>query len=183
MDFETAVKRSIKQSEKLLESLKTVRLLDLKQTKIKSNTLFKNRESIYDQISVYKEGEKFIYVFSICKWEVNVNKIKDAYAVFDVRNKPRVLGKTHNTSRYNHQHNSEFLYVGSSKNLIQRIKQHLGDGNKRTYSLDLIYWFPKDVDIAINIYSLSSQEQELIETIEQAIWDEAKPLFGKRSGH
>ena len=97
------------------------------------------------------------------------------------KNKPRILGKTHNTSRFNKDHNSKTLYVGSSKDINSRIKQHLGDGNKRTYSLDLIRWLPKGIDLKLDIFSMNLQEQDVIEIVEQGIWDELQPMFGKRS--
>lgn len=182
MELKLILENSIKNTESILQLLKSVELKQIDSIEIKAcNLINKQKRSVlYNQVATFKE-KKCIYLFTIQDWENHILKIKSAFEIFNKGNKPRVLGKTHNTSRYNAKHNSSTLYVGTSKNILQRLKQHLGDGNKRTYSLDLIHWFPKNIDLILDIYSIN--HQEVIELVEQAIWDETKPLFGKRSGH
>ena len=84
---------------------------------------------------------------------------------------------------------SQVLYVGSSTtDFKSRIKNHLGVRGNRVYSLHLSKW-DKNLNYNINIksYEIVFQNAEKIDTyivelIEQQIWDELKPNFGKRSG-
>lgn len=83
------------------------------------------------------------------------------------------------------------LYVGSSKgkNLKTRMNNHFGVGSKGVYSMHLIHWLPFSIrcDIRIELHkmcspSYSNDNINLLELIEQGMWDALKPLFGKRSG-
>jgi hypothetical protein len=77
---------------------------------------------------------------------------------------------------------STCLYVGSKReNIERRIKQHLGYGTARTYSLNLKFWFPPKIKIIIEIYSVRL-EHDLLVAIEQKMWENSKPMFGKQSG-
>jgi hypothetical protein len=68
-----------------------------------------------------------------------------------------------------------------------RIKQHLGAGNFRTYALQLSKWH-LDLSYRIEIEAInivSNKEcltKELVELVEQAFWDFYKPVFGKKAG-
>lgn len=92
-------------------------------------------------------------------------------------------------SKYNHN-DSNTLYVGISqrKNLSKRIREHIGEGSKTTYALNLKYWIPDNTQIEILIYKPTIPEYNkenhlnLRELIEQSFWDELKPMMGKRSG-
>lgn len=173
---------TIQKTEQLLKALKKCRVERLKRIFIKNKSLFNNnaRKQIYDEIGELKG--KYIYLFRINNSDKHLGKIKEVYSTFNKGNKPRVPGVTFNIARFNKEHDTSVLYVGSSKKIRNRIKQHLGDGNKRTYSLDLCQWFPKGVDLALEIYSINSDNQQVLETVEQGFWDTYKPLFGKRSG-
>jgi len=174
---------TIHQVELLLEDLKQFRVQLVNTCSISSSTLFNERDRnlIYDELTHF-QGQH-IYIFKITESDNAIKTIIEAYLKFDKKNKPRVLGKTHNVSRFNKSSNTtSCLYVGSSKSLKSRIKQHLGDGGKRTYSLDLHHWFPKNIDVTIDIYSGNSANQQTIEMIEHGFWDAYQPQFGKRSG-
>jgi GIY-YIG catalytic domain len=176
------LKESIKRTRNLLSELERCKVASIKTIEINSNLLFidKERGKLIDSVQAYKN--KYIYILKVNVYSNELETIKNAYKAFDARNKPRVLGITLNASRFNKGHESEYLYVGSSKNIKSRIRQHLGDGNLRTYSLHLKHWFPKKINLALYIYEIDSQNHEVIEAIEQGIWDIIKPIFGKRSG-
>lgn len=76
---------------------------------------------------------------------------------------------------------SSVMYVGSSTTGIKkRIQQHLGDGNKGTYSLQLKYWFSGDVKIRIKTYDVS---RDGLQIIEDSISHDLRPAFGKQGGN
>lgn len=91
-------------------------------------------------------------------------------------------------SKFNHSA-SRTLYVGISqgKSFKKRMREHLGSGAKSTYALNLKYWIPDNTDIEILIYKASVPQSSLnhmnlLELMEQALWDKLKPMMGKRSG-
>ena len=82
------------------------------------------------------------------------------------------------------------MYVGSSiGDFSGRLKNHLGVRKSvRTYSLHLSKWDTNlDYNIRVITYQVKSKNENpvsnnIVELIEQQIWDKLKPLFGKRSG-
>ncbi len=89
-----------------------------------------------------------------------------------------------NHSKYNNG-NSKTLYVGSSTNDFKtRLKDHLGVKKScRTYALHLSKWDKNLVySIRVRTYKISKTNRNIVELIEQQIWDQLKPVFGKRSG-
>lgn len=96
-----------------------------------------------------------------------------------------------NLSRFNREHqNSTTLYVGSSTtDFVTRIKNHFGIMGKRMYSLHLAKWDEDyDYEIILETYQLKTNiegeilERFVVEIVEQQIWEELKPMFGKKSG-
>jgi len=77
---------------------------------------------------------------------------------------------------------STVLYIGSSTTGIKkRIKEHLGDGHKSTYGLNLKHWFsPRAATISILEYDVSP---EVLQIIEDAISHDLVPAFGKSGGN
>lgn len=89
------------------------------------------------------------------------------------------------------QNPSLVLYVGSSTTDVKkRLKYHLGLLGSNVYSLHLAKWHNKlDYDLQISLFTVKSNGDKykymkrfLVEAIEQQMWDEFNPLFGKRSG-
>lgn len=83
------------------------------------------------------------------------------------------------------------LYIGSSKakGVLDRMRCHLGLGAKGTYSMQLKYWLPESqkCSVRITLFELScpskgNQTTNILELIEQALWNKEKPLLGKQSG-
>ena len=88
------------------------------------------------------------------------------------------------------------LYVGkSSGNFYNRIKQHLSNDSKTTYSLQLGSWmmYPELCNMKLELYYTSidfdilnipehEEQKQLIELLETALHNNYKPLLG-RTGH
>ena len=76
------------------------------------------------------------------------------------------------------------LYVGSSQDIRKRLKEHLGIMNnkgeligKTTYALHLSAWFINK-KISIELYEAYNKEE--MQLFEDLLWDEFKPLLGKK---
>lgn len=78
------------------------------------------------------------------------------------------------------------LYVGSCRSKArQRIRQHVGTRNRRTYALHLREWIddlPRSVDFAYIVLGDRVTPLQL-QAIEDSLWDYYHPLFGKRGAH
>lgn len=82
------------------------------------------------------------------------------------------------------------LYVGSSKELKSRLREHCDDNPKGPYAMHIgswKNWFPlkelKDGQIKIFILKLENQNEyfpEQIQFYEDVLWDYYKPLLGRR---
>jgi len=82
------------------------------------------------------------------------------------------------------------LYVGSSKNIKQRLKEHLFLCNKNSYAMDLDQWIKaKNATITIYIWDFSNflnsvknkkLEDEYLQNIEDLLWKKYLPLFGRQ---
>lgn len=77
---------------------------------------------------------------------------------------------------------SRYLYVGSSKNIVSRFKEHLGDGNEKTYALHLYHWCSV-LNFEIDFYCMkfdSKTDLAATQAFEDAMWTDLHPMFGRR---
>jgi len=121
---------------------------------------------------------KFIYVFSLSS-EVDIQNLVNLYESAKKREK-EIKGKRA-FARLNDP--SRTLYVGSSNLLPSRIKQHLGYGNQRIFSMQLKHWLPASENIRISLKAWSfngSISQPVLQAIEDSLWSELKPMLGKQ---
>jgi len=82
--------------------------------------------------------------------------------------------------RFNRQ--SAFFYVGSSSNISQRFKEHLGYGSEKTYSIRLAHWAGSlnlELDFVYARYR-ESIAPDVIQVIEDTLWDTLSPMFGRK---
>jgi len=72
---------------------------------------------------------------------------------------------------------SNIMYIGSSTtNLKKRIKEHMGEGHKSTYSLQLKHWFYGKYQITVKLYD---EDKDVIQIIEDNLSYNLLPAFGK----
>ena len=72
------------------------------------------------------------------------------------------------------------LYVGSSHNIYKRLLEHLGFGAQKTFALHLKEWWDKREPIQIEIYEVFNNKNDNLQTIEDILWSQNKPLFGRQ---
>lgn len=76
---------------------------------------------------------------------------------------------------------SDVLYVGSSsKNVINRLKQHILGTHNKTYALRLVNWFQGEYEIEIRTYKVPSN---ILQLIEDNLSHNLHPAFGKTGGN
>jgi hypothetical protein len=150
-------------------------------------TQFRTIASFETSINIKKNPFPIIYTIEILNTEAKKDLI-EKFKKFTKENKT----KTKSVDRINHSKynatNSNILYVGSSINDFKsRLKDHLGvKKGLRTYGLHLCKWDNGiDYILKVRTYEIrfpSSVGRSLVELIEQQIWDQLQPVFGKRSG-
>jgi hypothetical protein len=75
------------------------------------------------------------------------------------------------------------LYIGSSRKTGQRLAEHLGLGNAKTYSLQLSHWVtPLEGRLIIEVYRFEPTKDNLdfVPTLEDQLSFELKPFLGRR---
>ncbi|MFD2679043.1 hypothetical protein [Camelimonas lactis] len=84
-------------------------------------------------------------------------------------------------SKLNAFGDNKALYVGRSSNLLGRIKQHIIGGPKATYAMHMSTW-AYDLEGLVQIHAAAypDAEDDVLQALEDALWDELTPLFGKR---
>lgn len=77
---------------------------------------------------------------------------------------------------------SRCLYVGSSRNFVQRLKEHLGYGYKQTYAMQMVYWATSlELDVELCCMRLHSNiSSAVLQAFEDGIWESLKPMLGRR---
>ena len=76
---------------------------------------------------------------------------------------------------------SNYLYVGRSKKLRSRLKQHLGAGNKGVYAIHMSRWIAGiSASINIHYYGFDGKDNLIIQAIEDALWEQFQPMFGRK---
>lgn len=168
----------------LTEQLDTVEIEAFQDFELKSSE-FRTMVSFEKATSfLCKNDTPIIYNIELTDTEKR-KKLLKAFESFSKLNKT----KTKNENRLNHskdnKRDSTTLYVGSStSNFKSRLKDHLGvKKSVRTYAMHLSKWDDgMDYTIRIKTYKLSKTERIVVEIIEQQIWDQLQPVFGKRSG-
>lgn len=76
---------------------------------------------------------------------------------------------------------SEYLYVGSSKDVSKRLLEHFGFGSKATYSLHLAAWacgLPSSIEVRVMKYE--RVDPQVLCALEDQLAKELKPMFGRR---
>jgi hypothetical protein len=121
------------------------------------------------------EKRRFLYFIEV-PTQSNMDDIQKA---FEAQSKRGHDGRAY--SRINNQ-KSPCLYVGRSDELPSRIRQHLGYGPSRTYSLQLKHWasqLPLDFELHCAGYP-KTIEDDLFQVLEDQLWAEKRPMFGRR---
>jgi hypothetical protein len=84
--------------------------------------------------------------------------------------------------RVNEKHSATHtLYVGRSKTLRSRLRQHLGANSHGIYAMHLLRW-ASGIDAVISVsYMKFEREDDLpIQAIEDGPWESLKPAFGRK---
>lgn len=126
------------------------------------------------EIKSYKS--KFIYIFYINSLFTHSDLFKE---FLDNKKKNDLSFCAASTER-----TTNTLYVGQSSSILSRVKEHLGHGAQRTYSMQLAHWArPLNLDLTITCARYPGDtDAQALQDLEDTLWDTLLPLLGKRGG-
>ncbi|EGV9614983.1 hypothetical protein D9M92_25855, partial [Vibrio parahaemolyticus] len=185
---EDNIKRAISNSSKSLLSLsEAVKSFKFpKPVEFEFETPKLNKNYIKDLLRSVPAGyakaladTDFIYIFEVRNSNDNIQA-----EMFDhltcARQEQHVKDVKKDYCRINHA-NSKYLYVGRSKKLRSRLNQHLGAENGGLFAMHLSRWSTQtNVKIKVSYYQLDNEDNLLVQALEDGLWDELKPMFGRK---
>lgn len=118
------------------------------------------------------KGKSLIYIIR----EISLKDYKESFGNFE-KEKQKKYG--HEYPRCNGINESGIWYVGQSKNIVSRLRQHLVTAPKGTYALKASHWFTGQLEIEIRDYG-DNFDKDVLQIIEDALHMEMQPMFGKR---
>jgi hypothetical protein len=138
-------------------------------------------DETFKSISAWEvKGSSYIYLLRAKVPSAGVAQIR---AAFESAKHGRLGARAY--ARLNPQDPSPsnpVLYVGSSAAITSRIRQHLGYGVPSTFALHLAFWAQAlELPLALTIARFPpSVGPTLIGPLEDTLWDDLNPLFGRK---
>lgn len=77
---------------------------------------------------------------------------------------------------------SSVLYVGTSRKMARRTKEHLGFCSRSTYGLKLSEWYPAadlPLRLTCSVFPLRTSGS-VVSVFEDTLWERLKPMFGRK---
>jgi hypothetical protein len=186
------IEDGIKEKMENLENLRSwSKKFVSKQPKITHFEDFKGKAESITSAQLKKEQgyeylqnmKKAIYIVWAPGFPSTWKQIDDDGGDFKKLKETTALPRINDESHWKHQEkeSSTCLYVGSSHDIASRVIQHFWKCAKGTYALHLIEWnWWKERDKAqIDIWDASEIDDMHLQILEDIIWGEYKPLFGR----
>lgn len=131
---------------------------------------------LLDEVSAWAgQSKACLYYFECHSQDVDIEQIERYFSsakahASNARAYPRLNAKRH------------LLYVGSSRSVTKRLREHLGYGANKTYALQLLHW-ARPVSLKLDFVCAKyadSTPTEVIEALEDALWKGSRPMFGRQ---
>lgn len=77
---------------------------------------------------------------------------------------------------------SQFIYVGSSRKMHIRIREHLGFCSQSTFALKLSDWYPA-ADLPLEVVCAAypaGTSAGIIGALEDSLWERLRPMYGRK---
>jgi hypothetical protein len=180
IDFSKAIASAISQLHTVQQALQGIACPQIESLTINLRDLSEERvrEKLDDVPTGYGKSEKgsdYIYVIQIQGEQPGL--VTALSAQLDEARKT-----SNDYSRLNSENKeTKTLYVGRSKTLRARLKQHLGAEGRGVYSLHLQRWATgNNAEIAVSIMKFNGAEDLLVQAVEDGLWASLKPAFGRK---
>ena len=178
MKIEKVKKATIADFVSIIEELKNIRFEEKLSYKFNTKDLQNDQfvENFLNKIKKQINHNKYKYIYTF--WLPDNSPSDSIYSRYKNAKESKKSERAY--ARLNRK--SRCLYVGSSKGLIPRVKQHLGFGPKGTFAMQICYWCENlDLDITLNIYAFgNSITIKAFQAFEDGVWDSLKPMLGRQ---
>ena len=185
-EINNVIKEGIYKKINQLENMKNLSIINYREILIKNihNYSISDFTKDFDGIR-----ENIIYQINSDKLTISCKDIKNKFD--ELKTKYKKDGEKYciskiNEKNWNNKLSNYCLYIGSSNDIITRFKQHLGLNlvSRSTYSLYLIDWWPENIELQFKIFGFGRNiEQNSLQIIEDILWEEYKPLLGKKGAN
>jgi hypothetical protein len=175
----------IKRTEIMIEKFNFVRRLNFPEPKLIKIDNIQDYTAEKFKNDFSNLSENIIYVIMTNEIPYNYKSIKDKFNELKKKsNKNYHISKINDEILWKRDTENKIIYVGSKENnAISRFQQHLGINinSRETYSLYLKDWWPNNKKLIIKLYQFGSNiTSDILPIIEDLMWDEYLPLFGKK---
>jgi hypothetical protein len=179
LDVKEIQETTIRDLESIIDGIRKIEFVEKRSYSFNTNEIqdAKSVESLLGRIQrQINHGKfKYIYTFSVSR-KFPISSIYDTYkAAKDSRKAGRAYARLNKSESY-------CLYVGSSYDLIQRIKQHLGFGPRGTFSMQLCHWCEDaNFEVTLRIYAFTiGIDTKAFQAFEDGVWESLKPMLGRQ---
>lgn len=127
------------------------------------------------------EDTDFLYIFKLIDADDDKKKaIDDNFTKYrDIQNTEGFEGKK-DCCRYNDKL-SDYLYIGRSQKLRSRLKQHLGAAYEGIFAMHMLRWTAGlECRIEVSFYEFKSQDNLIVQALEDGLWQSFCPMFGRK---
>jgi len=165
--------------QKEISYLQSITINVKQPRKIKIEDIKNFDKNLFEDLASFNGLAIYIITINTDFEDFDLNKIKENFKI--IKNEKQIAMCRLNEKNWGNTQN-KCLYVGSSKEIIKRLKEHLGINEaKKTYALHLNKWWGKE-NINIDIYEFDNNEnnEKDVQTFEDLLWEEYKPLFGRQ---
>ncbi|MBC8488533.1 MAG: GIY-YIG nuclease family protein [Bacteroidetes bacterium] len=178
MEIEKVKKATINDLLSIIDGIKNIQFEEKLSYKFNTKELQNDhyRENFLNNIKKQINHNKYKYIYTF--------SLPDNFATDIVYSRYKITKESKKSERAYARLNtkSPCLYVGSSKGLIPRIKQHLGFGPKGTYAMQLCYWCENlNLDITLNLYAFDNGISiKAFQAFEDGAWNSLRPMLGRQ---
>ena len=121
---------------------------------------------------------RYLYSFSVSDTDL-ARRCRAALARARLRN----VGNRRFSRLNVDQENSSCLYIGSSKSLTSRIRQHLGLVHRGTYAMQMTHWQPEQPLEGVVSFKATrfpgDTDAAILQALEDKLWQTERPLLGR----
>ena len=167
--------KAVESSQGIAKELGALRFTDVKQFSFKKKDISDDTKiaNLIEQQGLSTQG-KWVYVFLANNLVELLNKFKNK------REKEKDDKKFAQANEKVEHPKS--VYVGSSEKLRTRLAEHFGKVHDKTYAIRFNEWLPNDEEITCFYFEVDAQSQEVLQALENGIWDNLQPIIGKKGG-
>lgn len=173
--YENTITNAQSELTNLLQALKKFKFPERVKKPLKLGNI--ELDSFVSEIPVGSNEEDYIYILKVVGRNKTNRKFYDK-----LENEKAKQNNQKDFPRLNKKHKgSQYLYVGRSHKLRSRIRQHIGSGHKGTYALHMMRWANNiEEDIELQYFKLEGVENLVVQAVEDALWSELRPAFGRK---